>query len=88
MIHPLILRPFRSPRHTGADVGWARPVLAVMFGLFGPALLSMLILYVESPTLSGLPKDGSGYSAGDHVGIVFAALSASFVVSWLIAPVR
>ncbi|MGJ8612332.1 MAG: hypothetical protein ACSHWY_14615 [Octadecabacter sp.] len=83
----VIERVFRSVPLSRGDVGWVRPMLAVVLGLLVPALLAMLILYVERPTLSGLPKDGSGFTAGDHVGVVFAALAASFVVSWLIAPV-
>jgi len=86
MIGKQIQRPFRSPRHSAETVGWVRPVFAVLLGLFVPALLAMLILYVESPTLSGPPKDGSGFRVGNHVEIVFAALSASFVVSWMVAP--
>lgn len=84
---PSLYHPFRTPRISGAQVGWGRPVAAVLIALLIPAILSMVFLYTGSPTLQGPPKDGSSYTIRDHIDMVTAALAASIVVSWIIAPI-
>lgn len=78
--------PFRTPKLTGAQVGWFRPAAAIVIALFLPALLAVAIILIGAPTVSGPPKDGTGYSIADHIALVLAVLSASIVMSWMIAP--
>ena len=61
-------------------------MLAVLASMFLPAILAALFLFWGAPTLSGPPKDGSGFTITDHATFVLAALTASFLVSWMLAP--
>lgn len=78
--------PFRTPKLTGAQVGWFPPAAAIVIALFLPALLAIAVILIGAPTVSGPPKDGTGYSIADHIALVLAVLSASIVMSWMIAP--
>lgn len=80
------LHPIKTPPLSGPDVGWFRPALAVVLAMFLPALLAILFLFWGAPTIAGPPKDGSGYSISDHIDMVLAALAASVLVSWMVAP--
>jgi len=79
--------PFRTPKLGGHDAGWGRSILAVIIALIIPCLIAIAFLFTSSPTLHGLPKDGSGYALRDHIDIFTACLAASVIVSWIIAPV-
>lgn len=83
---PTRLSPFRTPPLSGPDVGWLRPFFAVVLAILGPSLLAGVFIYNGAPVFSGPPKDGSGYSWGDHVAIVLACLAASVVVTWMMVP--
>lgn len=78
--------PFRTPILTGPQVGWFRPAAAVVLGLLVPAIIAIICLLLVSPTIAGPPKDGSGFAVSGHISLVLAALSASFLVSWMLAP--
>ncbi|MCF2869801.1 hypothetical protein L0664_01860 [Octadecabacter sp. G9-8] len=81
------LHPFRTPRLSGAEVGWARPLLAVVFGLAVPSLMGWVMIYIHGATLSGPPKDGSGYTLNDHLAFVSAFVAASIIVTWMMIPI-
>ncbi len=81
-----LLHPFRTPRLSGAQIGWGRPLAAVLIALLIPAVLSIVFLYAGAPSLHGPPKDGTSYTLRDHIDMFSAALAASLVVSWMIAP--
>lgn len=71
---------------SGDDVGWFRPAAAIIIAMVLPALLAIAFILFGAPTISGPPKDGSGSTLADHVAFVLAALSASILVSWMLAP--
>lgn len=79
--------PFRSPKLTGAQAGWVKPAAAIFIALVVPAALAAAAVLMGGAVLSGPPKDGSGFSFGDHLNIVLAGLTASIVASWMIAPI-
>jgi hypothetical protein len=63
------------------------PLIAVLMGLFLPALLGGLVLYFTDAPLLGLPKDGSGRSFAQHVAFVAAALTAAPIIGWAVIPI-
>jgi len=83
----LIQRPFRSRPLSGAEAGWFRPAFAVIFALIFLPGLSLLIVLLGGPTISGPAKDGSSYTLSEHIGIILGLLSISPLVTWMIAPV-
>ena len=79
--------PLRSQKLSGAEVGWFRPALAVVLGLLILPWFALVLTLNGAPTIAGPPKDGSGYSFSDHIAIVLACLSVSFIATWMAAPV-
>lgn len=78
--------PFRTTPLSGPDVGWFRPATALLLAMIVPTLISLIFTFIGTPKITGLPKDGTGYTFANHVEFVLAFLSASFLVSWMIAP--
>ena len=83
----MTLHPFRTAPLTGTEVGWFRPAFAIILALVLPALLALVLILNGAPVVEGPPKDGSGYTWGDHIGIVLGMLTVSPLVSWVVSPV-
>ena len=68
-------------------MGWWRPAVAVLAAMVVPTLLSVALILFGAPTISGPPKGGTGFTLADHMALTLAALTASVIVSWMLAPV-
>ncbi len=83
----MIRGAFRTRPLTGPEIGWFRPALAIILALALPSLVALVLILNGAPTISGPPKDGTGYDLADHIGIVLGMLTVSPLVSWMISPV-
>lgn len=68
------------------DAGWWPAVIAVLAGIFLPALAGAAVLYFGDAPLSGAPKDGTARTVASHAMLVAAALTAAPLIAWLAAP--
>lgn len=78
--------PFRTPQLSLGEIGWLRPLIAVLASFLIPAALLASFILTGDPSLAGPPKDGSAYTLFDHASLVLGALGASTLVSWITTP--
>lgn len=69
------------------EAGWWPSILAVIAGIFLPAIAGAAFLYISDAPLSGPPKDGLARTLEEHLLLISAALTAAPLIAWLAAPI-